>query len=342
MFCANYSLMRRKNRALVYSIIGVVLLSAVAGLTGFNKSVQQDTANVKLMIGFPPLIIWSPVYTAIEKGYYAEEGLDITLSYSQEGSVGPIKQLAAGKVDFGYAGGDAVIMSGSKANVVMVYQIEQRQPFVIMSKDKAGIKEPKDLLGKKVATPSFGSSAYLVDRVILNKAGVDYNKVEFVATGASGRLPAFFSGKVDAADAHVIFLPIVKSKNISANVIYASDYTGLPAIGIVTSKRMIKEHPDIVRKFVKATKKGLEYAVAHPEEAADIFVKFQPEAAKSKGLQIAMWKTYAKEILLTKDGKIPSGKMSYEVWSKAQDDLYKAGVVDKKLDVSRFYTNKFI
>ena len=332
------------KKLLGIAILVIAVIATIGALAVFYAPAptEEKPVQISVMMGFVPLVIWSPFYTALDKGFYADEGLNVTIQYTTEGSMGAIKQVAAGKVEFGYGGGDAIIIARSKGiPVVMIYQTEQKQPFRIIAKKKTGIKEPKDLIGKKVATPGFGSSAYIVDRIILYKAGVDYKKVEFVATGGGARLNAFLNDNVDASDFHITHEVILRRRNESINIIYASNYTNVPAIGLFTSEDMINKHPDIVRKFVRATRRGLIYAINHPEEAVDIFIKFQPEAAKDRDLQLAIWKAYSKEILLT-DTEIPRGGCNYTQWEEAQDVLYEIGMIDKKTDITKACTDEFL
>ena len=337
--------MAKKNNTLMYGVIGLaVLIIAVIGIGFYGGNTgTSEMEKVTVMMPFPPLSIWAPFYTALDKGYYADEGLNVTILHSNEGSMGSIKQVVSNNAQFGYAGVESIILARSKdMPVTAIYKIEQRQPFRIIAKKETGIAELKDLVRKKLATPSFGSSAYIIDRIMLHKAGVNYNEIDFIPTGAMGRLPSFLENKVDAMDSHLIYEIILNLQNKPINVIQASDYTDMPGIQVITNEKMIKENPELVKKFVRATKKGLLDSINNPEGAIDSFIKFSPEAAEKKEFNLALWKMHINKILLDENGQIPNGRFSYNNWVEAQNELDDVNLLDKKTDVNKMYTDKFV
>jgi len=106
---------------------------------------------------------------------------------------------------------------------------------------------------------------------------------------------------------------------------------------------MIKEHPDIVRKFVRATQKGLEYSIEHPEEAVDAFIKYNPDAAEKRQLHLALWKAMAERGFDRDAQGNPIFHLpSEDDWAEKQEQMYDAGAIDKKTDVSKLYTDEFV
>jgi len=125
-------------------------------------------------------------------------------------------------------------------------------------------------------------------------------------------------------------------------VIQASDYTDMPGIQVITNEKMIKENPELVKKFVRATKKGLLDSINNPEGAIDSFIKFSPEAAEKKEFNLALWKMHINKILLDENGQIPNGRFSYNNWVEAQNELDDVNLLDKKTDVNKMYTDEFV
>jgi len=127
------------------------------------------------------------------------------------------------------------------------------------------------------------------------------------------------------------------------NEISASNYTTMGRTYLFTTEKMIKEHPDIVRKFVRATQRGLEYAVFHPEEAVDAFIKYNPDAAEKRQLHLAIWKAMAERGFDRDAQGNPIFHLpSEDEWVEKQEQMYEAGAIDKKTDVSRAYTDEFV
>ena len=98
--------MAKKNNTLMYGVIGLaVLIVAVIGIGFYGGNTgTSEMEKVTVMMPFPPLSIWAPFYTALDKGYYADEGLNVTILHSNEGSMGSIKQVVSNNAQFGYAG----------------------------------------------------------------------------------------------------------------------------------------------------------------------------------------------------------------------------------------------
>jgi len=149
------------------------------------------------------------------------------------------------------------------------------------------------------------------------------------------------------ADAFASYLPLkVIAESISGgkmNEISASDYTTIGRTYLITSDLTSNEHTDTVRKFVRATQKGLEYAIDHPEEAAAAYIKYNPEAAEKRDLHLAIWKTMAKRGF-NKDanGNPIFGLPSEDNWTEKQDQMFDVGAIDKKTNVSKMFTDEFV
>ena len=129
-----------------------------------------------------------------------------------------------------------------------------------------------------------------------------------------------------------------KEKGFDVNVIYPSDFgIDLYADTLFTTEAMIKDKPEVVGKFVAATLKGWASAMAAPEEAAKITVKFGDKLTYEH--ELAMMK--ASIPLLKPDGK-PVGTMDEAAWASAQTLLLGAGFQKAPVDLSKAFTTKFM
>ncbi len=333
------------NKKIIGALIAVVIIAGAIGaaVVQMPPAPTGEGEKVTVMMGFVPLIQYAPFYVAVDQGYYADEGLSVSITYTSEGSAGVIKQLAANKVQFGYAGADSVITSRSKdIPVVSIYNLEPKNLFGIASKKEKNITNPEDLARKKVAITGFGGSTYTMGRMILQEAGVDYNNVEFVAVGG-GLISSLVADKVDATSVHVAEKVILNNMDVDTNILWAKDYSNfIGSVHVVTSEQISGDNPELVKKFVKATKRGLEYAATHPNETADIYIKFNPDAAKDRNLQLAIWNAFVEEVWSPEQLDKVGQPFTDTQWEEAQDILYELGMIDKKTDVSKMFTNDFI
>jgi NitT/TauT family transport system substrate-binding protein len=219
-------------------------------------------------------------YVALEKGYYAAEGIDLKIERGG-GSADAIKQVAAGRAQLGFA--DAATLVVSRGNddvpVKMVAAIYQKPPQAIFALGASGIKTPKDLEGRTLADAA-GSAVPAMFPAYAKAAGIDAKKVKWTVAD-SAALPTLLSTKrVAGIGQFTVGEPLltkaVEGKELT-RLSYADaglDYYGN---GIIASEDVIQKDPDLVKAFVRATLKGMETAFANPDEAGQIFNKYHSE-----------------------------------------------------------------
>ena len=172
------------KKILVVAILFIIL--ALVFVKTLKKPVEKKLQKVTVMVNNTPSVSWIPYYTAINKKYYQDEGLDVTMQYSTKGNAGPIEQIVGGKVDFIQTGKESIIMAREKGvDIVSVYPITPANVYYIVSEKNKNITKPADLIGKKVGLISSASGAYINLLVILNLEKIDKNDVEIVQAGTT-------------------------------------------------------------------------------------------------------------------------------------------------------------
>lgn len=336
--------MKKNQVILVITVIILILLALLFSKKLFTPVLEQITPKsevqkVTVMMPFISQIQWAAYYTAKSKGYYQDEGLDVEIQYSIKGSAGPIEQLVGGNVDLILTDEQSVIMARSKdLEIVAIYPIEPTNVFYIVSEKNKNITKPTDLVGKKVGLISSASGAYANLLTILQLSKVDNTKVEIVQAGTSV-VPAFLEGKFDAAAIHLSQKLLIEEKIPDLNIISASDYTNISRGHIATTRGLINDNPELIKKFLRATKKGLVYAVDNPEDAVSIYISFNPDAESQRKISQDLWNAFIEEHHYKTD--VP-GLQLQEEWMKSQDIVYDAGLITEKTNVSEMFTNDFI
>lgn len=218
------------------------------------------------------------VYVAIEKGYFRQADVEVSVT-SGTGSVDGIKLVGAGRLDFTPVDTGALVVT--KANervpVSIVSVVHQNTMSAILSLEETGIRRPKDLEGKSIAD-SPASTVRILFPLYAKKAGIDASKVTF-RDAAPPALPALLASKqVDAVGQFVVGRPLFATaagKPVSV-LRYSDHQPGMLGIAIIASDEMIRRNPDLVRRFVRALNRGLAYTIANPAESARIHKKYQP------------------------------------------------------------------
>jgi NitT/TauT family transport system substrate-binding protein len=272
-------------------------------------------------------------YVAREKGYYEAAGLDVAIQPG--GSDFPaIQMVAGGSEQFGVTGADQVLIARSKSvPVVAVAVIYRENPFVLFALKKSGISDAAQLAGKNIGL-KIGGSEELIYRAVLKSAKVD--KASLHEIPVKFDLSPLLTGQVDVWPGYLINEVLAtEEKGFEVSVIRPADYgVAMYADTLFTTERLLKQKPDMVRRFVGATIKGWTDAVADPEGAARITVKYGNKLEYTH--ELAMMK--ASVPLITAGGAIGASKRSD--WEDLQKMLVEAKFQKTKVDVGKAFTNE--
>lgn len=256
------------------ALLAVLLVSGSA-----QTQPQRTTADrVNYATSFGNFGRDSYIYVAIEKGYMRQADIDVSVT-SGTGSVDGIKLVGAGRLDFTPvdAGTLVVTRANERIPVRAVSVVHQNTMSAIFSLQETGIRRPADLVGKTIADAP-GSTVRVLFPLYAKKVGVDVGRVSF-RDAAPPALPALLASKqVDAVGQFVVGRPLFAAaagKPISV-LRYSDRIPGLLGIVVIARDEMIRSNPGLVRRFVRALNRGLEYSILHPAEAAAIHKKYQP------------------------------------------------------------------
>src|SRR5579862_2816493 len=253
-----------RYRAMAFLIMLVFGGLCAAAHAGDSVTVRLKWFNQAQFAGF---------YVAQEKGDYKATGLDVNV---QPG--GPdfpaVQMVAGGNEQFGVAGADQILIARSKGvPVVAVAVIYRENPFVLFALKKSGIVKAAQFAGKNIGL-KIGGSEELIYRAVLKSAGVA--KASLHEVPVKFDLSPLLTGQVDVWPGYLINEVLAaEEKGFEVSVIRPADYgVAMYADTLFTTERVLKEKPDMVKRFVAATVKGWADAVADPEAAARITVKF--------------------------------------------------------------------
>lgn len=329
----------RKNIA-VTLVVAAWLAASFAGVSVADAQPKRVSVQMDWVIGGAH----GGFFVAKDKGFYAAKGLDVTIGRGF-GSGDTIKVVAAEKLDFGFANIPAGIVSrGKGAPVKQIAVIIGKAPESFVSFEEKGIRSLKDLEGKSFLEAA-GAATMVTWPAFAKLAGIDINKMTFIAVEAAAKPAAFFGGRGDLAFG---FRPgfdepvIVRARKEGRKLVYLrwEDYGWkVYGSGIVTSDALLKRDPKLAADFVAATMEGYRWAIENHEQALDIFVKANPEVdreAARLGLMAAI------DGLLTKAGRDHGlGYMDPERMAFQIDMLAKLNNVPRPT-ADEVYTNQFI
>lgn len=225
----------------------------------------------------------APFLVALDKGFYKDEGLDVSIDPGT-GSVDGINRIAAGTYDMGSMDINSLIKYRDSADatpikaVLMTYN---KPPFAVLTLKKNNISTPKDLEGKRIGAPS-GDAAYQQWPIFAKQNNVDSSGIKFENVGFAVRETLLAQGQVDAVTAFISNKLALKAIGIPDDQIVAmmmSDFgVDLYGSAVMANPDFMKNNPDAVKGFVRATIRGFIDAYKDPEGAIKSIVKHNPVA----------------------------------------------------------------
>lgn len=328
----------RKKTILIIAAILIVALT-VGGIFlfkgGKKPSEEEETKldKVKVRLKWLHSAQFAGFYAAQEKGFYKEEGIEVTLN---PGGIDfpSIQIVSEGEEQFGLSGTPQLLLAKEKGvPVVALATIFRKDPGILISLKDSNIKEPKDLIGKKVGV-EFGTSVEQAYRAMMKNARIDISQITEVPQKYD--YTPLLTGKIDACF-YWAMGDLLQRKDLEFNTIWPSDYgVNFYADTLFTTEEMIEKNPDLVKRFVRATLRGWDYAYDHPEETATYILTYSDQLDKDR---LVKYIQTSSEFLKPDDK--PIGYMEKNAWEKMQQALLEGGFMKSKVEIDKIYTDQF-
>jgi ABC-type nitrate/sulfonate/bicarbonate transport system substrate-binding protein len=334
----------------VYVVLYLVLLGAMAVV--FSACMKQEAKKEGVLTPNKALektvviLDWTPntnhtgLYVALEKGYFEREGLEVQIQQPAESYTAAL--IAAGKGDFGVSYQEDVTFARAVSEPLPIKAIAaviQNNTSGFAAPKSKNIQSPKDFEGKTYG--GWGSpSEEAILKAVMEKSGADYNKLTQVDIG----MDDFFAATRKNIDFAWIFEGWAgveaRLKGISLDYIPLKDLD--PALNyytpvLIASETLMKDNPEKIRKFLKATRDGYAFAIENPEESAQILRQFAPEITEELAVESQIY--LATQYLA---GEEKWGAMKDEVWLRYSDFLKGNGLIAQSLTAEDAYTNEFL
>jgi putative hydroxymethylpyrimidine transport system substrate-binding protein len=325
------------KKSLIFIISVLLLLSACGKTTDGTK--DSKLQKVSLMLDWYPNAVHSFLYTAQEKGYFKEQGLDVNIQMPADTN-DPLKLVAAGKVDMAISYQPEVLVARGENIPVKSFAALVRHPLnQLMVPADSAIQSPKDLAGKTVGYPSIPLDEAIVQTMVKADGG-DASKVKMVDVGwdlipamAAKRTNGLIGGYIN----HEKLL--LDKEGHPMRTLNPADF-GVPdyyELVLVGSDKELKNNPKVFKKFMAAITKGQKFVAEHPEEGLSILMKHEDKSSpldkdvETKSLQI---------LLPLMDAKDKSfGYQDPETWNKVSQWLKDSKVIKSNVKAEDAFTN---
>ena len=300
----------------------------------------QSLEKLTYLFPAPPVLpAFGPIRLAQGKGYFKEAGFDVEFAVGR-GGVDVAKQVGAGNAPLGGIVADGPIMvrgNGVPVKIVCVFGGKGFMQLVV--REDSGIEKPADLKGKTITVMSYQDTTFYALLGLMASAGLTQNDVNVQQVGPTGVWQFVAEGKSQGMAGVPDWIPPVQAAGVKVKIIPTETFFPHMAQAIAASDDIIKQKPEMIRKFVKAALRGMKDMMDNPDKAADEFVSFVPEWKGKENQVKYAFNMYAKDVY---PGQKVLGEMNADRLSKLQDFYLAKGFIQKATPVNELYTNEFV
>jgi NitT/TauT family transport system substrate-binding protein len=325
------------NTKLLSSMILLIAVLLTACTPQAASPAAEKLTDIRLPVGYIPNVQFAPMYVAIDKGFFAQQGLNVSIDYSMEND--NVALVGAGQLPFAIVSGEQVVMGRAKSlPVVYVMAWYHQFPVAVAAKKEQNIRQPADLKGKRIAIPGPYGASYVGFRALLYSAGLEEKDIHLDAVGFT-QVETIATDRADAGVIYIANEPIqLEAQGYPVDVIRVSDYLELVANGLMTNEKTLQENPEMVRGMIRGLLLGIQYTIDHPDEAYEISKKHVETLAKADekvqkqvlSTSIDLWKTDR------------PGFSDPSAWENMNQLLAEMGWIEQPVDLSKAYRNDLL
>lgn len=338
--------MKHRNSLFTAAATAVVGLTLVGCTSTARDAPAGDTDTeltpISVAVASTSCVNSYPAYTALEEGFFAANGLDVTIQ-PLDGSSAVLQALSAGQVQIANPSPSAALSANAEGNeVVLFFNGRSSSVFTLIATSDSGLTGPADMRGKTigVATADGGEVAFV--KSLLQREGLSEGDYTLLTVGEGGQAVAGFSrGDIDAYAANPANFVAISSAGLDVVDITGESTEYLFGNGFATTRDYLDENADILGAWGNAAEQGIVYGAENPERVVELCGKYQPQEVEDPDYAAAI-------IEISSKSYVPSdltaiGAFNDEYWQRQYDDLVAADVIDPSLvDYKDVYTNDLV
>ena len=325
----------------IVALLLVCLLLAGCSAAPEKSGKEEKPETVDVVLDWYPNAVHAFIYEAIDKGYFADEGLQVNVLFPSN-TTDPLTMTAAGKADIGfYYQEDTIIAKANEGVPVKVLGAVVQEPISIMASLKEkNITQPADLVGKTIGYSGTRFAEVAVNQ-LLQSVGATLDDVEMIDVGFD-LMSSMTTGNVDATYGCFINheIPALEEEGFPMDYMKLTDY-GVPnyyALMLVTGEGQLEKNRDKYTRFLRACEKGFDDMQADPEGALQLMMNNQntenfplTESVEKKSFDVLL-------PIMEKDGA-PFLSQDAAVWQENIDWLYETGMIESAFDPAEVMVN---
>jgi NitT/TauT family transport system substrate-binding protein len=321
--------------------LGAALIGAACGQrAGQAPRRPGERELVRFVSWSQPRAEQANLFVAQELGYFREQDIDFEYRPGQ-GSGDALKQILAGNGEVAFVGPEAIYFTVDQGgDAVGIYNIYPQSLFVLVSWPEAGIHRPADLRGKTIGVLSQASGSRYNVLTMLALAGLKEADVTLVTTGAN---PApFLERKVDAwSSLATTAAELQRQTGQTFDMLFARDYLNLPTDVLASTRETYTQRADLLVRFLRAVRRGTEYMIARPAEAAEIAVQHALDIKSAPAAEVVI-RAFGEISQSDTTRALGLGAFDLGVLREGARLYQEAGLVKTRVEVDRYFTNDLV
>ena len=340
-----------KRNSFFKKVVAIMLVLGM-GLSFSACMKKNNPKEITMVLDWTPNTNHTGLYVALEKGYYKEAGLQVSIVQPQEDSA--CLMVASGQAQFGIDFQDYLTPAFSGDNplpITAVAAIMQHNTSGIISLKGKGITSPIGMEQHNYATWDLEIEKAIL-KYLIEKEGGNFDKVGLIPSTVTDCVTTLQLGMdhtgsgSGVGDVDCIWIYYgwdgiaTQQAGLETDFFYFKDFEealDFYSPVIIGNNAYLQQHPEEAQAFIQATKKGYEYAMAHPREAAEILLKYAPELDRELVMASQEWLVNQYQAEAESWGVIDEKR-----WDNFYQWLYNNGVIKEAIPAGTGYTNDFI
>lgn len=328
---------KKSNQIVTIGVVIFLLLSNLL-IISCGKDSKEHLTPLSFRLKWIVYSSFASHFVALEKGFFKDEGLDLTINPGGPG-IDPIRLVVAGEDDVGLAGHEQILIAREQGiPVIAIGEDYVRSGVGFFSLKGSGIKEPKDFEGKKVATLP-GTDKHTIYMALMAKMGVDRDKIEEMPVTFS--LSLLLNRTVDVLPGFITDQPFVaEEQGIELNIIDPYEYGVRPGGNVYfTSAETLMKKRSKLKGFLRAVLQGIVVADTMPnDQVVDILLKYNNRLDRNAELKV--WQ--ASKTILHEHDPQKVGYMSNDKWLGTAEMAKEFGLINEIPPLEKCFTNELV
>ena len=315
---------------------------ALAGCSGAGAGAGSgDASHITFCLDYTPNTNHTGIYVAQQSGYFADEGLEVEIVQPAEDTAETM--IGTGQAQMGVSYQDYIantLASDNPMPIQAVAAVIQHNTSGIMSREADGITSPRAMEGHRYATWDMPVEQATI-KYVVEKDGGDFSKVELVPSTAQDEVSGLRADMFDTVWAY-------EAWGVQNAVVqdYPCNYFSFISIDdvfdyytpvIAANNDFCEQNPDVVRAFLRAVRKGYEFAISNPDDAATQLMEAVPELDEALVRQSQQFLADQYQADASSWGVIDAGR-----WSRFYQWLNDNQLVENQLDVNAGWSMDYL